>query len=116
MTLTRREFLGRAIIAATVTAAPTARVAACEPYELRVYDSRWPSSRAWLGDRAARAIDVAEEQASRWIRLRGAAPTGRVAGLTAWSDFVQARGVLLENGRRLRVASRSADLFYWEMV
>ncbi len=116
MTLTRRELLWNAVIAATVTATGTARVTASAPDELRVYDSRLPSSRAWLGDRAARAIDVAEEHASRWIRLRSAASTGRVAGLTAWSDFVQARGVLLEKGRRLRVASRSADLFYWEMV
>jgi hypothetical protein len=36
--------------------------------------------------------------------------------LTTWSDYVQARGLLQEKGKRLRVELRSANLFYWEMV
>jgi hypothetical protein len=120
MTLTRRELLKSALIAATAAATATAtgtgRAMASPPLDLCVYDSRLPRSRAWLGGRSERLIDVAEEHASRWIRLRSVAPTGRVAGLTTWSDYVQARGVLLEKGGRLRVESRSGDLFYWEMI
>ena len=82
---------------------------------LRVFDARLPQSLAWRGPYAEGAIDVAHEGTNRWMRLRGLEGRGRVAGLTNWSDFVQARGVLQEKGRRLRVESRSGALFYWEM-
>jgi hypothetical protein len=122
MTLTRRHLLQRALIAATAAAAASgagralAGGAPTMAPVLRIFDSRNPSSRRWAGEIAENVIDVAEEHSSRWIRLRSLATSGRVAGLTTWSDYVQARGVLLEKGRRLRIESRSAALFYWEMV
>jgi fluoride ion exporter CrcB/FEX len=120
MTFNRRDLLKSAFIAAGATAIGTGRALAGSPVstmsDLRVYDSRVPASRAWLNGRAERVIDVAHEHATRWARLRSVAATGRVAGLTTWSDYVQARGVLLEKGRRVRVESRSGHLFYWEMV
>lgn len=116
MTLSRRELLKSALIAAAATTTVTDRAVGSAPLDLRVYDSRLSVSRAWLGAHAGRVIDVAEERASRWIRLRSVALTGRAAGLTSWSDYVQARGVLQEKGRRVRIESRSGNLFYWEMV
>jgi hypothetical protein len=83
------------------------------PLWMSVPGNAWGS--AWLGSDAGRAIDVAHDAANRWVRLRSLNPEGRVAGLTTWSDFVQVRGLLQEKGKRLRVESRSGDLFYWEM-
>ena len=118
MTLTRRKLLESALLAAA--AAGAGRTLACAAFspvpDVRVYDSEVPLSRAWLCDHADRGVDVALERASRWTRLRSLAPSGRVAGLTTWSDYVQARGLLQEKGKRLRVELRSANLFYWEMV
>lgn len=82
---------------------------------LRIFDGRCGASRAWAESGADAAIDVALENANRWLNLRSITPQGRVAGLTAWSDFVQARGVLERKGKRLQAESRSGRLFYWEM-
>jgi hypothetical protein len=109
--------VGPATAAASVAAAaPAAAAPTSQPIELRVFDARLPASRAWVGSYADGAIDVAREGMTRWTRLRGAEPRGRVAGLTTWSDFVQVRGVLQDKGKRLRGQSRSGALFYWEMV
>ena len=119
MTLTRRGLIKNALIAAAAMAEARRAAAAASrstPPALRVYDSRVPVSGAWIGDHGEGVIDVAEEHASRWVRLRRVAPAGRVAGLTTWSDFVQVRGLLQEKGKRLRHESRSGNLFYWEMV
>jgi hypothetical protein len=130
MKLTRRVMLKSALIsaaAATHAGRSFAAGSGAAPLAWRVFDSRRHASRAWLGSDAGRtidagrtmdagrAIDVAHDAANRWVRLRGLNPEGRVAGLTTWSDFVQVRGLLQEKGKRLRVESRSGDLFYWEM-
>jgi hypothetical protein len=119
MTLTRRTMLKSALIAAVAATEAGRAIASgsrAAPIAWRVFDSRLPLSRAWLGPGAEGTIDVAEEQASRWARLRGMIPGGRVAGMTTWSDFVQVRGLLQEKGMRLRREARSGDLFCWEMV
>ena len=119
MKLTRRTMLKSALIAAAAATQAGRSVAAGSGAALiawRVFDSRRPPSRAWLGFDAERVIDVAPDAANRWVRLRALNPEGRVAGMTTWSDFVQVRGLLQEKGRRLRVEERSGDLFYWEMV
>jgi ABC-type sugar transport system substrate-binding protein len=118
MKITRRTLLTSAVLAAAA-ATEIGRAAADSlraGISLRIFDSRSSLSRAWRGSRAEGAIDVAQEQANRWLNLRSITPHGRVAGLTAWSDFVQARGVLEQKGLRLRTESRSGRLFYWEMV
>jgi hypothetical protein len=118
MRVTRRTVLKVALIGAAASRiagaaavdAPDSRVS------LRIFDSRSPQSRAWLGRDACAALDVAQEQAQRWSGLRSLTPRGRVEGLTAWSDLVQARGVLEQKGKRLRSESRSGQLFHWVMV
>jgi hypothetical protein len=118
MNISRRTMLWSAVIAAAAaTKLGRAAAEAQQPaVSLRIFDSRSESSRAWLGPSAEGAIDVAQENANRWRNLRSIAPPGRVAGLTGWSDFVQARAVLEQKGKRLRAESRSGRLFYWEMV
>ena len=118
MTLTRRTLLKSAVFAAAWTRAGRAANDATlrAPIRFRVFDSRSPVSKAWLGADTAAAIDVVQEQSNRWRSLRGNMPSGRVAGLTSWSDYVQARGALQHLGKRLRVEVRSGTLFYWEMA
>jgi hypothetical protein len=118
MRITRRTLLKSAVWAAA--ASKVGRAAAeYSPrprISLRIFDSRSPESRAWRGCNAAGAIDVAQEHAQRWLTLRSVAPRGGVEGFTTWSDFVQARGVLEQKGKRLRAESRSGRLFHWVMV
>jgi hypothetical protein len=119
MKVTRRTLLKNALIAAaaaTQAGRSIATVSGTAPILWRVFDGRRPASRAWLGADAGPAIDVADDAANRWTRLRGLRREGRVAGMTTWADFVQVRGRLQEMGKRLRVESRSGDLFYWEMA
>jgi hypothetical protein len=117
MNISRRTMLWSAAIAAAAVSRMGRAAEALQPaISLRVFDSRSAASRAWGESGAAGAIDVAQENANRWRNFRGITPQGRVAGLTAWSDFVQARGVLEQKGKRLRAESRSGRLFYWEMV
>jgi hypothetical protein len=109
--VTRRTLLKGALIGAAASRigraatddSPGSRIS------LRIFDSRSAESRAWIGCDAEAAVDVAQEQARRWSR-------GCVEGFTAWSDLVQARGVLEQKGKRLRAESRSGRLFHWVMV
>jgi hypothetical protein len=118
MRITRRTLLKGALIGAAATR--IARAAAEDSpgsrISLRIFDSRSAQSRAWLGCDAQAAVDVAQEQARRWSTLRSISPRGRVEGLTTWSDWVQARGVLEQKGKRLCAESRSGRLFHWVMV
>ncbi len=118
MNINRRTMLTGAVFAAAATSGLGRAFANPQQpsISLRVFDSRSVASRAWGESGAAGAIDVAQENANRWWNLRSITPLGRVAGLTAWSDLVQARGVLEQKGKRLRAESRSGQLFYWEMV
>jgi hypothetical protein len=119
MILTRRALLASAVFASAISTG-VARVAPKgarrAPGALRFFDSRMPLSRAWIGAHTGNSIDVAQEQANRWSRLRNSAPAGRVAGLTRWSDYIQVRGALEQKGKRLRLEARSGGLFYWEMI
>lgn len=119
MRITRRTLLKSAVFAAAAARA-VGRAAADDSLRprtpLRIFDSRSPESRTWRGAHVAHAIDVAEERATRWSTLRSITPPGRVEGFTAWSDFVQARGVLEQKGKRLRAESRSGRFFHWVMV
>ncbi len=117
MNVTRRAVVKGALLAAASasTATVMGRAMATSSASTLVYDSRLPQSRELLGQISRRAIDVAHEHANFWRTLRGTAPRGRVVGLTAWSDLVQARGLLEEKGLRLRAETRCGQLFYWEM-
>jgi hypothetical protein len=116
--VTRRTLLKGALIGAAASRigraatddSPGSRIS------LRIFDSRSAESRAWIGCDAEAAVDVAQEQARRWSTLRSITPRGCVEGFTAWSDLVQARGVLEQKGKRLRAESRSGRLFHWVMV
>jgi len=117
MMLTRRALLASAVLASTLsTGAAAAGRRGAPGGALRVFDSRLPLSRAWLGSNTGNSIDVAHEQANRWSQLRNSAPAGRVTGLTRWSDYIQVRGALEQKGKRLRLEARSGGLFYWEMT
>jgi hypothetical protein len=117
MMLTRRALLASAVSATAISVGPVAAAGTLwAPIALRVFDSRSPLSQAWLGSYTGNALDVAEEQANRWSKVRNSAPAGRVAGLTTWSDYIQVRGALEQRGKRLRLEARSGGLFYWEMV
>ena len=117
MILTRRAFLASAVSATAISVGPGAAAGTpCAPIALRVFDSRSPLSQTWLGSNTGNAIDVAEEQANRWSKVRNSAPAGRVAGFTTWSDYIQVRGALEQKGKRLRLEARSGGLFYWEMI
>lgn len=118
MRVTRRTLLKGALFGAAVSriGAAAADDSQWSRVSLRIFDSRSPESRAWLGCDALAAVDVAQEQAQRWSTLRSIRPRGRVEGFTSWSDLVQARGVLEQKGKRLRAESRSGRLFHWVMV
>jgi hypothetical protein len=123
MSITRRTLLKSAMFAAAAskvgraTAEDSPGPRSPEPrISLRIFDSRSPESRAWLGVHATGAIDVAQEHATRWSTLRSITPRAGVEGFTLWSDFVQARGVLEQKGKRLRAEARSGRWFQWEMV
>jgi hypothetical protein len=116
MKLTRRALLASAVLASTLSTGAAAEGRRRVLGALRVFDSRLPLSRAWLGSNTGNSIDVAHEQANRWSQLRNCAPVGRIAGLTRWSDYIQVRGALEQKGKRLRLEARSGGLFYWEMT
>src|SRR3954467_14840587 len=102
MMLTRRALLASALLASTLSTGAAAEGRRRGPGALRVFDSRLPLSRAWLGSNTGDSIDVAHEHGQRWRQLRHSAPVGRIAGLARWSDYVQIRGVLEQKGKRLR--------------
>jgi hypothetical protein len=118
MRVTRRTVLKGALFGAAASriAGAAAEDSPWSRVSLRIFDSRSPESRAWLGCDAEAAIDVAQEHAQRWSTLRSIRPRGCVEGFTTWSDLVQARGVLEQKGKRLRAESRGGRLFHWVMV
>jgi hypothetical protein len=115
MNVTRRWVLKGALLTAVSASAVTSRAMAPLSASTIIYDSRLPQSRAWRSGHSHPAIDVAQEHANFWRTLRGAAPRGRVIGLTVWTDLVLVRGLLEEKGLRLRGEARRGTLFYWEM-
>ena len=102
MSITRRSVLqGALVVAATLSARTSGALA--PPPALLVYDSRLDQSRTFRSRHA-------------WRNLRSVRPTGTVAGLTRWSDYVQTRVLLEEQRLRLRTEARLGPLFYWEMA
>lgn len=114
MKLSRRSLIKVGAVA-SLAASGTARAMAGAAPALVIYDSRLPESRAFAALIPAPRIDVAQEDARFWASLRAAAPKGRIAGLTRWSDLVVVRGYLEEQGRRLRHETRQGMLFRWDM-
>lgn len=114
MKLSRRSLIKVGAVA-SLAASGTARAMAGAAPVLVIYDSRLPESRAFAALIPAPRIDVAQEDARFWASLRAAAPKGRIAGLTRWSDLVVVRGYLEEQGRRLRHEMRQGMLFRWDM-
>lgn len=116
MSLSRRSVLQGALVAAVAVFLRSTRTLDVPPAALLVYDSRLPQSRAFKSRHAGRSVDLAAEHANLWRNLRGLRSGGAVVGLTSWSDYVQARTLLAERGRRLRAEARQGRLFYWEMA
>jgi hypothetical protein len=116
VTISRRSVLQGAVLAAATISTRAHGELAVPPTALLVFDSRLPQSRALELDHAGRSIDLAHEYANLWRDLRRLRASGRVVGLTRWSDLVQVRALLEERGRRLRAEVRCGRLFYWEMV
>ena len=114
MKLSRRSLI-KAGAVASLAATGTARAMAGTSPALVIYDSRLPESRAFAALVSAPRIDVAHEDARFWKSLREAAPKGRIAGLTRWSDLVVVRGYLEEQGRRITTETRQGLLFRWDM-
>lgn len=114
MKVSRRSLL-KAGAVASLAASGTARAVAGAAPALVIYDSRLPESRAFAALVSAPRIDVAHEDARFWKSLREAAPQGRIAGLTRWSDLVLVRGYLEEQGRRVTAETRQGMLFRWDM-
>jgi hypothetical protein len=115
MNVTRRLVLKGALLTAASASTLMGRAIGMPSAAMVVYDSRLAQSRELLGQNSPHPVDVAHEHANFWRTLRGAAPPGRVIGLTNWSDLVQVRGLLEEKGLRLRAEARCGKLFYWEM-
>jgi hypothetical protein len=120
MSVSRRSILKGA---ATIGAAATVPAfAASARQTLLLYDSRIPESLSFANGRFPQ-LDVAHLDASRWVELRGGmSGVKHVTGLTGWSDWIVARGLLEELGLRLRSEtsvpaplSGKAHLFRWEM-
>jgi len=83
---------------------------------LAVYDSRLPESYAFAHHAADAGIaltDIAVADQTHWRALRNA-PTGKIIGLTRWSDYVSARGALEDQRKRLRSEIAQGRYFLWE--
>lgn len=114
MIVSRRNVLKSGVATAIVAGTGASQVATAAP-GLLVFDSRLPASQVFAHSHFAPAIDVAQEDAALWRNLRGALPSGPVAGLTTWSDWVVIRGLLEEKGLRMTSETRQGRLFRWNM-
>lgn len=114
--LTRRSAL-TGVLATTAAlcfdAYPGARSKAAS---LVLIDARSGSSHAFAHELTCESIDVSVEERTGWRRLRSWSGSGRVAGLTRWSEYLQARAVLEERGMRVRQEIPRGDLIRWEMA
>jgi hypothetical protein len=94
---------------------------------LALFDSNIPEARAFAKAAARKGIatiDVAGgDKALREIALRTPDVGGTIIGMTGWSDWVVLRGLMEEQGKRLRNESRivhkgtrQATPFEWVMA
>ncbi len=115
MILDRRTMLKTsAVLASTVAARGTGFA---QPHTiLIVFDSRLPKSRTFARAYTGPRIDVAQEDRNFWRKVRATHPVGPVSGMTSWSDWVMVRGLLEEQGKRLKSQQRVGALFRWEMA
>jgi hypothetical protein len=115
MTVSRRTLLKGTAAIGAATALPA--IAARSKVICTIIDSRIPASLRFAKNAAGPVIDVAHEDAAFWKKLRSA-PDGTVTGMTRWSDFVIIRGLLEEQGKRLRDEAHDAStaLFTWTMA
>ncbi len=116
MRLSRRSVMKAGLVAATAGATITQAeaLAATQPV-LVVVDSRIARSRALGSAHPSRIVDIAAGDAHLWRELRQPITTGRIVGVSRWSDLVHVRGLLEEQGKRLRSDTRRNGLHYWEM-
>jgi len=114
MIISRRTILKSGIAVAAVSAGSTTALAS-RSADLVIFDSRNPTSARFASMHLVRKIDVAHEDANFWRNLRSDTGSGKIAGMTGWSDFVLARGFLEERGKRLTVEKLQDGLFFWEM-
>jgi hypothetical protein len=115
MRASRRGILKAGVLGMAAGATPALAVAGKAPSVL-VFDSRIPASRAFaLASAVANKIDVAHQDLTFWRTLRSARIDGNITGMTGWSDLVIVRGLLEEQGKRLRGESRHGMLFRWDM-
>jgi hypothetical protein len=115
MKIDRRSLLKSGAVAGGIAAAPIA-ARAFEPLALIVFDSRTLSSRAFARKMGGRKLDIAQEDILFWRNMRSARKGGRVEGLTSWSDWVLARGLLEEKGLRVKTEAKAGKLFRWTMA
>lgn len=122
MSVSRRAILKGAATLSAAASLPA--FAARRLTKIVIFDSRLAESLSFAkGVNAAKLIDIAAEDARNWAALRGdLTDAHNIQGLTGWSDWVLARGLLEERGFRLvsetlvpAPLSGKAHLFTWKM-
>lgn len=125
MTVLRRRDLLKAGALVGAVALPTGAGAVRQKMPLVVIDSRLAETRGFLRTQpAARRIDLARAEATRWTAIRSGLPQGRpVEGLTRWSDYIGLRGELEAQGLRVvhetlvdRARAGRSSLVRWGMA
>jgi hypothetical protein len=112
MRIDRRALMqGAALCAlASTTLGKRVAMAATDVPCFAIFDSRRGAALA-----ARQTIDIARDSANQWRELRSIGAARRVVGATTWSDFLQVRGVLQEQGLRVTATRHRAGLEYWSM-
>ena len=126
MRIDRRRVLKGGALAGAAAAMPAtvhAAASAATP-TLVVFDSSFAESAHFAGMArlsTSAALDLAAP--AGWATLRTQAAPARVEGVTRWSDWVAARGLLEERGLRLVSETRASapisgatHLFRWTMA
>jgi hypothetical protein len=114
--LTRRSVLTGVLATTGVLCLDASGPPRREAPALVLIDARSAPSQAFEHAFTCDWIDVSQEERIGWRRLRCWSGAGPVAGLTRWSEYLQARAVLEERGLRVRQEMRHDDLIRWEMV
>ncbi len=114
MNLSRRAMIKSGALLVSVGA--TAKVGFTESQAtVFIFDSRVPASRHVVTSAKDRRIDVALEDRNFWRNIRDLHVSGTVEGLISWSDWVIVRGLLEEQGKRLKSEQAEGSLFRWTM-